>query len=145
MLRTLYNDDNESSFEQLLAKDNNFTVHETIIQKLMIKMYKSKAQIGPSLLQNIFKNPCYKGLSLRNGKYFKKPNIRTQKYGEKSLEYFGTLLWNILPKNIKDANNIENFKILIKDWKPSKCPCYLCKDFVKGVGLVDICTCKSCH
>ena len=60
MLKILYND-TESSFEQLLAKDNTFTVHETNIQKLMTEMYKAKSQIGPSLLQDIFRNPCYKG------------------------------------------------------------------------------------
>ena len=144
MLKILYND-TESSFEQLLAKDNTFTVHETNIQKLMTEMYKAKSQMGPSLLQEIFRNPCYKGPQLRNGKYFKKPTIRTQKYGEKSLEYFGTLIWNLLPKNIKEADCIENFKMLIKYWKPIKCPCYLCKEFVKGVGLVEICNCKSCE
>ena len=27
----------------------------------------------------------------------------------------------------------------------NKCPCYLCKDFVNGIGLVDIGSCNSCH
>ena len=143
MLKILYND-TESSFQQLLAKDNNFTVHETNIQKLMVEMYKAKSQIGPSLLQDIFRNPNYKGPNLRNGKDFKKPNIKTQKYGEKSLEYFGTLIWNLLPKDLKEAESIDKFKSLIKSWKPIKCPCYLCKDFVKGIGLVVMCNCKSC-
>jgi len=144
LLKLLY-DDSESSFQQLLAIDKTFTIHETNIQKLMIEMYKAKARDGPSLLQDIFKDPCYNGPSLRNGKHFIKPNIRTQKYGEKSLEYFGTLIWNLLPMEIKEANSIGKFKTMIKNWKPSKCPCYLCKDFVNGVGLVEICNCKSCN
>jgi len=37
MLKILYND-TESLFEQLLAIDNTFTVHETNIQKLMIEI-----------------------------------------------------------------------------------------------------------
>ena len=82
---------------------------------------------------------------MRNGKYLKKTNIKTQKYGEKSLEYFGTLLWNLLPTEIKESNNIDKFKSLIKYWKPDKCPCYLCKDFVNGIGIVDICKCTFCH
>ena len=68
LLRLLYND-SESTFQQLLAIDNTFTIHEINIQKLMIEMYKAKSQEGPSLLQNIFKDPCYNGPSLRNGKY----------------------------------------------------------------------------
>ena len=144
LLRLLYND-SESSFQQLLAKDNTFTIHETNTQKLMIEMYKARNNIGPSLLKNIFKHSGYTGPKLRNAKYFSKPNIRTQKYGEKSLEYFGTLIWNLLPKDIKEVDNVDKFKSLIKLWKPDKCPCYLCKDFVNGIGLVDICSCNSCH
>ena len=108
-------------------------------------MYKAKSQVGPSLLQNIFKDSCYNCPSLRNGKYLKKPNIKTQMYEEKSLEYFGTLMWNLLPTEIKECNNIDKFKSLIKYWKPDKCPCYLCKDFVNGIGIVDICKCTFCH
>ena len=70
LLRLLYND-SESTFQQLLAIDKTFTIHEINIQKLMIEMYKAKSQVGPSLLQNIFKDPCYNGPSLRNDKYFK--------------------------------------------------------------------------
>ena len=88
----------------------------------------------------------YKGPQLRSGKDFKKPSIKTQKYGEKSLEYFGTLLWNLLPKDIREADCANKFKMMIKYWKPIKCPCYLCKDFVKGIGLVETCNnCKSCN
>ena len=71
--------------------------------------------------------------------------LEYKKYGEKSLEYFGTLIWNLLPKDIKEVDNVDKFKSLIKLWKPDKCPCYLCKDFVNGIGLVDICSCNSCH
>ena len=72
-------------------------------------------------------------------------HIQTKKYGEKSLEYFGTLIWNTLPTLIKDSTNIFKFKSLIKLWKSKKCPCYLCKDFVKGIGFVEFCKCTSCH
>ena len=144
LLRLLYND-SESTFNELLAIDNTFTIHEVNMQKLMTEMFKAKNQIGPSLLQNIFKDPGYKGPELRNDKHFKKPNIQTKKYGEKSLEYFGTLIWNTLPTLIKDSTNIFKFKSLIKLWKSKKCPCYLCKDFVKGIGFVEFCKCTSCH
>jgi len=144
MLRLLYND-SESTFEQLLSIDNTFTIHEANIQKLMTEMYKAKTHIGPSLLQDIFRDPLYRGPNLRNRVHFIKPNIKTQKYGERSLEYFGTMIWDLLPPKIKEANSLEEFKLMIKYWKPNKCPCYLCKHFVKGVGLVDICNCDFCH
>ena len=48
-LRLLYDDD-ESTFEELLKRDEGFTVHETNIQKLMLEMFKAKNKIEPNLL-----------------------------------------------------------------------------------------------
>ena len=44
----LHNDDNYT-YEQLLEKYNEFTVHQRNIQKLMIEMHKVKNELGPSL------------------------------------------------------------------------------------------------
>ena len=43
------------------------------------------AEKKKSLLQDIFRDPFYKGPNLRNRVHFIKPNIKTQKYGERSL------------------------------------------------------------
>ena len=143
LLSLLYND-SESTLKELLTKSNGFTIHETNTQKLMIEMFKAKNDIGPVLLKTIFRSSNYNGPGLRKSKFFFKPNIKTQKYGERSLEHFGFNLWNLLPNNIKEAKNIAEFKNKIKFWKVEKCPCYMCKIFVKGIGLVDTCTCNLC-
>ena len=85
----------------------------------------------------------YTGPTLRGKKDFVRPNIETKNYGEKSLGIFGNKLWKLLPKYIEKIDNLDTFKYEIKKWKPDKCPCYLCKDFIKGVGLVDLCNCKN--
>ena len=67
MLRLLYND-SESTFNELLAIDNTFTIHEVNMQKLMTEMFKDKNQIRPSLLQTylktILKSQIYKPKSM---------------------------------------------------------------------------------
>ena len=142
-LKTLY-DDHDSTFKQLLDKEGTFTVHEKNIQTLLIQMFKAKHDLGPPLLKEIFKKMEYTGPTLRGKKDFVRPNIETKNYGEKSLEIFGNKLWKLLPKYIEKIDNLDTFKYEIKQWKPDKCPCYLCKDFIKGVGLVDLCNCKNC-
>ena len=54
----LYND-SESTFEELLKKEEGFTVHETNIQKLMLEMFKAKNELEPNLLQGIFEKQEY--------------------------------------------------------------------------------------
>ena len=135
-LSLLYND-TESSFEQLLSKENTFTIHQKNIQKVMIEMFKSKNDIGPKLLKDIFQNSNYKGPTLRKPMDLKKSNICTQKYGERSLDYFGSKIWGLIPNEIREAETLEIFKNKINKWKPDKCPCYLCREFIKGIGIVN--------
>ena len=52
-LRIVYRD-NCSSFEELLCKDNSFTVHERNIQYLAIELFKLKNAIAPEFMNDIF-------------------------------------------------------------------------------------------
>ena len=52
-LRTVYKDD-DLTFEQLLQKDNSFTIHERNLQKLAILMYQVKHKMCPQPIQEIF-------------------------------------------------------------------------------------------
>ena len=66
-----------------------------------------------------------------------KRNIETQKYGERQLNFFGTNLWRKLPEKIRMSNTLEDFKREIKNWKPEKCFCYLCKNFIQDLGIAE--------
>ena len=139
-LRILYDDEN-STFEQLLVRDGAFTVHEKNLQLLLIEMFKAKNKIEPHLLQGIFKANNYNGPILRNSKYFKRPNVNTVRYGEKSLQNLGVKLWDQLPSVIQDLDSLSSFKTYIKKWKPFKCPCNMCKTYINKLGYVNLCNC----
>ena len=121
-LRILYNDE-EGVLEQLLRRDKGFTVHERNIQKLLIEMFKAKNKMEPNLLQGIFET---------------RPHVKTVHYGGKSLQNVGVRLWNQLPCNIQETDTLSKFKEFVKNWRPQKCPCDLCKFYIHGVGYVNI-------
>ena len=52
-LRIVYRD-TESSFDELLAKDNSVSVHQRNLQLLMIEIYKTKSSLNPSFMEGIF-------------------------------------------------------------------------------------------
>jgi len=53
-LRCVYRDD-VSTFEELLKKDNSFSMHHRNIHAMAIEIFKVKYNVGPSLLNQIFR------------------------------------------------------------------------------------------
>ena len=133
-LRLVYND-HVSSFEQLLYRDKSFSIHERNLQKLAIEMYKVKNNLSPSFMKSIFPDSD-NTYNLRNNPSFKTKNIRTTYYGTETLMYRGPKTWDLVPNNIKQSNNLKEFKRKIKLWKPKGCACRMCKVFVANLGFI---------
>ena len=77
-LRLVYKD-SSSSFNQLLVRDNSFSIHDRNLQKLAIEIYKVKNNLSPSFMHSLFpdtENPY----NLRSKPSFKTRNIRTVYY-----------------------------------------------------------------
>ena len=84
-LRIVYSDFN-SSFANLLLKDNCCTIHHRNLQKVAIAIFKVKIGVAPEIVNDIFSiidNPY----NLRNDIKFKSKNIRTVRYGTETLLY----------------------------------------------------------
>ena len=63
--------------------------------------------------------------------------VNTEFKGKNLIRYFGAVIWNAIPLNIKTATSINGFKNKIRSWKPER-PCRLCKTFLQGVGFINI-------
>ena len=83
------------SFDDLLAKDNSFKVHQRNPQKLATEILKKKKTIAPAIMNNIFDdNPN----SLRNCMaYFKLRNARIVTYGKETDFFARPRIWNSIP------------------------------------------------
>lgn len=133
-LRILYEDD-VSTFEELLQKDNSVTVHTRNLQLLATEMYKIHKNISPDFICEIFpkSNIAY---NLRNNSDFVIPVVNTVFWGSETLRSLGPKIWNLLPLDIKESSSLESFKSKIKLWKPQNCPCRLCLTFISGIGFL---------
>ena len=120
-LRIIY-DDYASSFHELLVKDRSFSVHHCNIQFLAIEIYKIINGISNYNFQNLLiRNTS--AYNLRSAQDFILPSVNTVLWVKNSIKYFGPLIWNLIPDNIKNADNLSLFKAKIKKWKPQNCPC----------------------
>ena len=51
----------------------------------------------------------------------------SMKYGTYTLRSLGPKIWNKLPSEMKNSQNLSTFKNLIKSWSGPKCNCGSCK------------------
>jgi hypothetical protein len=136
-LRCVYRNDT-STFEELLIKDGSFTIHHRNIQAMAIEMFKLKMGMGPSLLDNIFKLNPARQYHLRGNTDFIVPPVNTVHFGKDSLQYFGSVIWKLIPQNILSCSKLDEFKNKIRNWSPPECPCRLCKIYIQNIGYTNI-------
>ena len=131
-LRIVYNN-NQSTFEELLEKDNTVSVHQRNLQFLAIELYKVINGISPDLMKEVFPLNDDSGYSLRNNRTFKSRRVKSMRYGTYSLAYLAPKIWELVPNEIKALESLASFKSAIKKWKTTECPCRLCKTHIPQV------------
>ena len=133
-LRIVYRDD-VSSFKELLEKDESFTVHEKNIQTLAIELYKVAYRLSPKIMDFIF--PLNTQTTYEGQNIFKTFNVKTVSWGTETLAHIGPKIWSIVPSDMKKFS-LSIFTKKIRKWRTEKCPCRLCKTYVRGLGFVTI-------
>ena len=134
-LRVAYGD-YSSTFEDLLKQDESFTIHEKNLQRLVTEMYKTKNNLAPTFMKNVFQDSC-NDINLRCKPSFNTCNVRSVHYGTETIYFRGPQMWELVPDNIKNLKTLSEFKTAIRKWKPVGCKCRLCKTFVKHLGFIN--------
>ena len=83
-LRIIYND-KQSSFTELLNKDNSVSIHIRNIQRLEIEMFRSYNGLSPSLMNKVFKSKVENSCNLRQVSEFSRPMVNSVYHGTESI------------------------------------------------------------
>ena len=54
------------------------------------------------------------------------------------MSFLGPTIWELLPSNIKDSENLNIFKSNIKSWKPENYPWLLCRLYIADIGFIEL-------
>ena len=98
-------------------------------------MLKISKNVSIPLMSELF-HQTVNHYDLRNQCEFSIPNVNSVFHVQRSIAYLGPLIWQLAPAEFKDLNTASTFKAAIKNWKPSNCPCRLCKTYIGTVGFI---------
>ena len=113
-LRFVYGD-YKTTYSKLLSEANVLSLSMHRLRFMAIEMYKCVNHLNPAFLNDMFTLKPSK-YNLRDGNIVNQPTFNTITYGYKSFSYYGAKLWNALPHEIKTADNLFQFKILLTEW-----------------------------
>ena len=104
---------------------------------LATELYKVHHGLAPEFMNDIFKkrNVTY---YFRNNSTFETRNIKSVYYGSEAMSFLGLEIWELLPSNIKDSENLNIFKSNIKCWKPENYRCRWCKLYIADIGFIEL-------
>ena len=107
-LRIVFNDF-DATYESLLTRANFKSLEENRLRTMLVEVYKAYYDMSPDYINKLFtiKSTTY---DLVRKQQLVLKRTRTKAYGQQTLTYQGSRLWNKLPNSLKAVNNINDFK-----------------------------------
>ena len=141
-----------SDFSDLLIKDNTVTIHQRNLRSLAIEMYKITNNLCPAFIKGMMTEILVpyntrsttqvteginSGVQYNDKSNYKIPETKTVSFGLESIRYLGPKIWMLIPDELKESSTVELFKKRVRESKFKKCPCKLCKTYIKGLEYVN--------
>ena len=109
-----------------LSINSDVSIHQRYLSFLVTEIFKSVYNFNPHFMQDYFKTN-FSPYDLRKGKTLHLPLAHSTRHGINSLLFRGSLLWNNLPREIKESLSTEEFKKRLKEHGALRCSCVVCR------------------
>ena len=134
-LQIVYSD-KTSDFSELHEKDGSVSIHYQNMRQLATEMFKVSKALCPEIVKGLFQFSNEISYNLRQRSQFHIPPVRTVFSGTESIKFLGPKVWELIPDEMKELESLWEFKRAIKLWKPTSCPCKLCKQYFYRIGFL---------
>ena len=126
--------DNASTFQELLSKDNSVSIHHRNMQALSTEMFKIHRNLSPEILREAFvsKTSSY---NLPKSDTFEKRKMHSVHHGTEGLSFLGPKIWDLVSVELKQSETFYSFKLKIKKLVSFESLCRICKTYIQQVGF----------
>ena len=131
----IYND-KKSNFNELLVKDSSASIHHQNLQKLADEMCKVSRGLSLEIVNELFQFREQIPYELRERTQFQIPWVHSVFSRTESLTFLESKIWALVPNEIKQLESPGKFRNAIKQWKPTYCPCRMCKRYIQKIGFL---------
>ena len=123
-LKVIYGIDH--SYTNLSLRSNYVSIHQRQLWFLVIEIFKSISQINLEFMWSLFKQKKL-FYNLRKGPTLNLPRNQSTYYGTIAVYFWGSLVWNNIPGEIKSSNSVFEFKTKVKNLGKIDCGCLICR------------------
>ena len=116
--------DYTSSYPDLLVKARSNCIFIQNLHVILTECFKYVNSLNPNTLVDVF-NESTHNYNARGIQKLRLPWAFSETHGINSFTYQAPKLWNSIPDHIKLAEDVKDFKLRIKNWKPV-CSCGSC-------------------
>ena len=115
-----------------------FELHEfNCIRSLAIKIYKAIHNLPGEFLRPILFIRNNHNYNLRSESELSLPNVNTVLKRTKYISFFGSVIWNSIPFELRKASSYQFFRSEIKPWRPTNYLCRLFKNYIGYLGFIN--------
>ena len=123
------------SYEELLDLTNEICPDQRCLNSLTTEVYKRLNGLLPEIMNDILAVSKHQ-YNTRYYNLFVTGRPKTDRYGRSSIPYRANKIWNLLPHQIKTFENLDFFKLKIKQWRCLECPCLLSKIYLPNLSYL---------
>ena len=103
---------------------------------LAIEMFCDGRNLSSPIMNSIFMQKNNNWYNLRQVSKFVRPLMKSVYQGSEWVSFLGLKIWDMLPDDCKDIDNLNTFKNKVEKSKLENCPCRLCKIYINNIGFV---------
>ena len=109
------------------------SIHHQNLQKLAVEMFKVSRGLSPEIVNELFQFREQISYELRQRPQFQIPWVHSFFSGTENSKFLRPKVWALFPNEMKQLESLGKSRNAIKQWKPTFCPCRICKIYIHSL------------